>query len=228
MTRHIQCSGTCRYTGILFACILAAIMILPATAADANIEAELGDTLTLHGVSYIGSSVYLFLTGPDLPENGVTLTDVSQRADQGKFTQVDLSSNQEWSYRWDTSRIDNEIKAGTYLVYVTNEPVDKAHLGGLGSYKTLEVFLTDSGASRVSVSSGLSYTLNPEMHSSVAAPLLNLTTPSTAPTTLPATETPVITLSPAPRPTTKSALQLPGTLLAGILGAGCILLLKRK
>ena len=90
-------------------------MILPVNGADANIEAELGDTLTLHGVSSSGSSVYLFMTGPGLPENGVTLTDVSQRADQGKFTQIDLDSNQEWTYRWDTSRIENEIKAGTYL-----------------------------------------------------------------------------------------------------------------
>ena len=95
------------------------MMILPVSAADANIEAELGDTLNLHGVSYTGGSVYLFMTGPGLPENGVTLTDVSQRADQGKFTQVDLDGSQEWSFRWDTSRIENEINAGTYLVYVT-------------------------------------------------------------------------------------------------------------
>jgi len=47
-------------------------MILPATAADINIEAELGDTLNLHGVSYTGESLYLFMTGTGLPEDGVT------------------------------------------------------------------------------------------------------------------------------------------------------------
>ena len=59
------------------------MMIFPVSAADASIEAELGDTLNLHGLSYTGNSVYLFMTGPGLPENGVTLTDVSQLADQG-------------------------------------------------------------------------------------------------------------------------------------------------
>jgi hypothetical protein len=166
LTRFIRSPGTCRYTCILLVCLLAPFMILPAVGADATIQAELGDTINLHGVSYTGSSVYLFMTGPGLPENGVTLTDVTQRADQGKFTQVDLDSNQAWSYRWNTARIENEINAGTYLVYVTNAPVDKSHLGGSGSYQTLEVYLIKSTTSRVSISSGTSYTLNPREHPS--------------------------------------------------------------
>ncbi|MEI7858008.1 MAG: hypothetical protein WCH85_10965, partial [Methanomicrobiales archaeon] len=125
------------------------------------------------------------MTGPGLPENGVTLTDVTQRADQGKFTQIDLDRNQEWSYRWNTARIENEINAGTYLVYVTNEPVDKANLGGSNSYKTLEVYFTESTTSRVSSSGGITYTLNPEMHSSVSVPTLAITSPTPTPTPSP-------------------------------------------
>jgi hypothetical protein len=197
------------------------MMILPVSAADANIEADLGDTLNLHGVSYTGSSVYLFMTGPGLPANGVTLTDVTQRADQGKFTQIDLDSNQEWSYRWNTARIENEINAGTYLVYVTNEPVDKAHLGGSGSYKTLEVYLKESTTSRVSVSGGTSYTLNPEMHSSVQAPAFVITSPVPTPTlqTTPPTAVPA-----TPRPTTKAPLPPAPVFLAVLLVAGAAVL----
>ncbi len=199
-------------------------MICPISAADANIEAELGDTLNLHGVSYTGTSVYLFMTGPGLPENGVTLTDVTQRADHGQFTQIDLDSNQEWSYRWNTARIENEINAGTYLVYVTNEPVDKAHLGGSNSYKTLEVYLKESTTSRVSTGSGTTYTLSPEMHSSVQVPTLAITSPTPAPTTL--TTSP--TASPAiPVPTTKAALPPEPVFLAVLLGAGAAILNKK-
>ena len=200
------------------------MMILPVSAADANIEAELGDTLNLHGVSYTSSSVYLFMTGPGLPENGVTLTDVTQRADRGKFTQIDLDSNQEWSYRWNTARIENEINEGTYLVYVTIEPVDKAHLGGLSSYKTLEVYLKKSTTSKVSISSGTMYTLNPEMHSSVQVPPLAITSPipTTTPMTTPPTAVPV-----SPKPTTKAPLSPAPVFLAVLLGAG-VAILKKK
>ena len=165
----------------------------------------MGETITLHGVSYVGDSVYLFLTGPGLPENGVTLTNTDLRADKGQFTVVGLDDNQEWTYIWKTSRIANEIDYGTYTVYVTNEPVDKAHLGGTSSYKTLSVFLKDSGASKVSIDSGKSYTLNPEEHVSTPrpAPSMNITntTPSvTSPppmTTIPVT--PVQTTVPPTR-----------------------------
>jgi hypothetical protein len=203
---------------------MTSLTILPIYAADANIEAELGDTLNLHGVSYTGASVYLFMTGPDLPENGVTLTDVTQRADRGQFTQIDLDSNQEWSYRWNTARIENEINAGTYLVYVTNEPVDKAHLGGSNSYKTLEVYLTESTTSRVSSSGGTTYTLSPEMHSSVQVPTLAITSPTPTPTIL---TTPPTAVPATPLPTTKATLPLIPVFLAVVLGAG-VAILKQK
>jgi hypothetical protein len=198
--------------------------ILSVSAADANIEAELGDTLTLHGISYKGSSVYLFMTGPGLPENGVTLTDVSQRADQGNFNRLDLDSNQEWSFRWNTARIENTIKEGTYLVYVTNEPVDKAHLGGSDSYKTLQVYFKKPTTSRVSISSGSTYTLKPEMHASVEVPTFVITSPTPTPTPVTTLPTPAPT---TPLPTTKASLPPALVFLGGLLGASAAIL-KRK
>ncbi|MEI8331354.1 MAG: hypothetical protein WCF90_06870 [Methanomicrobiales archaeon] len=142
------------------------MIILPVAVTDANIEAELGDTLNLHGVSYSGSKVYLSMTGPSLPRNNVTFSDVTQRDDKGKFTRIGLDSNQEWFYRRDTSRIMNEIKYGKYLVCVSNEPADKSQLGGTNTYKTLEIYFTEYTPLRVSYSgSGTTSTLTPEMHS---------------------------------------------------------------
>src|SRR5512138_2348656 len=105
-------------------CLFSCFLIAAVSAADADIEATLGDTILLHGFSYIGDKVYLFITGPGLPANGVTLTNTALRADQGQFTIVGLDDNQEWTYLWKTSRIDSEIDPGTYTVFVTNEPVD--------------------------------------------------------------------------------------------------------
>ena len=164
------------------------------------------------------------MTGPGLPANGVTLTDVSQRADQGKFTTIDLDSKQEWSYRWDTSRIMDEIKYGTYLVYVSNEPADKSQPGGTNTYKTLEVYFAESTTSRVSSSgSGPTYTLNPEMHSSVEVSKIAITSPTPTPLTTPPIPVPITT----PQPTTKAPLLPAAFILAVLLGA-CAVVMKMQ
>lgn len=186
-----------------FVVLTSGALMPPATGADVSIEGFMGDTIPLYGFSYVGDSVYLFLTGPGLPENGVTLTDISQRADQGHFTIVSVDDNQEWTYLWKTSRIDSEIDPGTYIVYVTNKPSDLSHLGGSNSYKTFEVYLKDSGISKVSIDAQRVYPRNPkEQVSPHLEPSITITntTPAltsplppgtilatTTPTTVPAT-----------------------------------------
>jgi hypothetical protein len=192
---------------VILIVVLASGILIPAAAgADIEMEGYLGETITLHGVSYVGDNVYLFLTGPGLPENGVTLTNTDLRADQGQFTVVGVDDNQEWYYTWKTSRIDNEIDPGTYIVYVTNEPVDKAHLGGTSSYKTLSVFLKDSGASKVSIDAGKSYTLKPEEHVSTPrpAPSMNITNATLVVTSPIPSATVLATTAPATIPATRA------------------------
>jgi hypothetical protein len=166
------------------------------SGADVEIEAAMGDTVTLHGFSYTGDSLYMFLTGPGLPENGVTLTDTSLRADQGHFTVVGVDDNQEWVYYWKTSRIDAQIDPGTYTVYATNEPSDLSNLGSSASYKTVSVFLKDSGVPKVSIGAQHVYTLKPEENDSnpLFAPPITITA-----------ATPVVT-SPPPTPATTATL----------------------
>ena len=209
---------------LFIACCLFGLLVLPAMAADASIEAELGDTLNLHGVSYASEQVYLFLTGPGLPANGVMLSDTSQRADQGHFTIVDLDDNQEWSYKWNTARIENQIDPGTYLVYVSIDPVDKSSLGGTSTYKTLEVYLKESTTQRVSINAGTSYTLNPEEHVSYyEAPPVVLTSPTPVPTTLTTPPTPEPTTIPQ---TTKAPISSALAFIASLIGA-CIVLYQK-
>lgn len=202
------------------------VMIIPVSAADITMDAELGDVINLNGVSYTGDRVYLFLTGPGLPENGVTLTDVTQRADQGHFTIVDLADDQTWSMKWYTHKIENEIDPGIYTVYVTNEPVDKASLGGENSYKTLEITFSESTTAH-SGSSTTNYVLRPEEHVSVPS----LTQVPTAATTIPQTtvpETLPTTTAPTPIPaTTKASLTPVGVVLAAMICTAGSLILKR-
>ena len=220
---HMFPPRSCFAIGVVI--FLICFLVSPVAAADIEMEGYLGETITLHGVSYIGDSVYLFLTGPGLPANGVTLTNTDLRADQGQFTVVGVDDNQEWTYVWKTSRIANEIDPGTYIVYVTNEPVDKAHLGGTSSYKTLSIFLKDSGASKVSVDSGQSYTLNPEEHVSTPrpAPSMNITNVTTTITSPP--PTPPVPVSPiqTASPTTRAGT---GPLVVVIALFGCVCLLS--
>jgi len=60
------------------------------------IAAYIGDTILLSGYSYGISTVYLFLTGPNLHVNGDALNDITARADQGHFTEVNVDGNDHW------------------------------------------------------------------------------------------------------------------------------------
>jgi hypothetical protein len=176
----------------------------------------LGETIALHGVAYNSDEISLFMTGPGLPENGVALTDTSQRADQGQFTTVDVDSSQQWSFKWDTSKIKNQIDPGTYMVYAVNAPVDKSNLAG-HSYQSMRVDLKDGALSPDRVSSGTKYTVNladddPDITYTVR------TTLTTVPTTSPPATVPVVTTVPTTVPTptpTKKSPVLPTTAVVG-------------
>ncbi len=212
---------------VILLCLSGTFITPVAAGADVEIEGYLGETITFHGFSYVGDSVYLFMTGPGLPVNGVTLTDISQRADQGQFTVVPVDTNQEWTYIWKTSRIASQIDPGTYTVYVTNEPADLSHLGETSSYKTYSVFLKESGLPKVSIKAEYVYTRNPlDQVSTSPSPSVNITTPApTVSTSLPATTIPVTAQTPSP--TTRAGTGLLNAVLA-LLCFAYIASLKRS
>lgn len=189
MTRLIRYAGLMPAALILAISLFPTLLVMPVMAADAAIDAYLGDTVTVSGTSFSGDRMYLFVTGPGLDANGVTLTDTTRRADQGEFTIVDVSSDETWSFRWDTSQISQSVDPGTYTVYASTGPVDKAHLLGTDTYKTLEVWLKDPETSKGPASyGGGTFTLNPEKHSSAEkAVTLSFTSPPPASTPLPST-----------------------------------------
>lgn len=232
------------YSGIFPAIILVFLFLYPgiiidtAKAADAYYEGYLGDVVDIHGVSYTGNAVYLFLTGPNLPVNGVTLSDTSQRADQGHFTIVTLDSNQEWSYKWNTQRLQTQLDPGTYTIYVSTEPDDLANLGGSSTYKTLEVYLQDTHAPQGESGAG-TYTLNPEKHTSSPMPTIITGSSSISASPSPTTPVPTITTMVTTEIMSTTAQELtsvPATTRAGLLpelplfaiaGTSCLIFIRK-
>jgi hypothetical protein len=109
-------------------------------SASVGITAYIGDTIPLSGYSYGSSTVYLFLTGPNLPVNGVALNDITARADEGHFTEVSVDSNDHWEYPWGTNAMGGRLDAGTYTVWVVNRPLDRSQLAK-ADYNTISIRL---------------------------------------------------------------------------------------
>jgi len=179
---------------ILVLVALAGLWMAAPVSASSTIEAAMGETIDLQGISYGSDHIYLFLTGPNLPVNGVPLNDLTQRADQGAFTTVEVGSDQTWTYRWDTSRVNGRLDYGSYTVYVVSDPVDRSRLGG-HPFSTLPVSLTNPGLSGISVSGGTSSTLRPTEHPQAPAVTSRSTPP---PSPAPATTGSLRAASPSP------------------------------
>ena len=210
---------------LTFLCAVSLIPVASAYGYSEDYEGYLGETIALHGTSYSGDTIYLFMTGPGLPANGAPLTDPTKRADQGYNTMVGLASDQTWSFKWDTSKLEREIDPGTYLVYAVNAQADASSLAG-HSYQTLSVYLKDGALSKDRVSTGAKYTLNLLDDDPTVVTTATTVPPTTPPvTTIP--ETKVVTTSVPPSPSaTKSPLA--PLLVITALAAGCLYFLYRR
>jgi hypothetical protein len=124
------------------------LLLLAGNAAGAGAAQTyyIGDTVKLSGYSYESSTVYLFLTGPNLPPDGVALDNINLLADQGGFTEVSVDSNDHWEYNWDTGAVGGRLDAGAYTVWAVDGPNDLSRLGQ-ADYTTISVMLGTPGIS---------------------------------------------------------------------------------
>jgi PGF-CTERM protein len=103
----------------------------------------LGETVKLSGTSTDNETVWLFMTGPNLNDNGVKLDNVNTASVTGNvatFKQVSVNTDDTWSFKWDTSSLGKTLDAGTYTIYVSSAPNNKADLSGV-EYSTISVVL---------------------------------------------------------------------------------------
>ena len=120
--------------------LIALLVLLSGGIAAGQTQAYLGSVVTLSGYSYTGNVVYLFLTGPNLPTNGVALDNINRRADQGGATQVDVDGNGHWVYPWNTGAPG--LDPGSYTVWVADGPADVSSLSTV-DYSTISVILSE-------------------------------------------------------------------------------------
>ncbi len=124
---------------LVTAVLIAGMAFLASGAvASPGIQTSMGDDVTISGYSTSGPYVYLFLTGPNLPENGVALNDISKRADQGWFTKVSVDGDDHWTYTWHTKSIGGRLDEGTYTVWVVDGPNDRSRLA-YADFRTISV-----------------------------------------------------------------------------------------
>jgi len=121
--------------------LIAAVLFLNGSAtAYSGIQTSMGDEVTISGYATSGPYVYLFLTGPNLPENGVALHDITKRADKGGFTKVSVDGDDRWTYTWHTGSINGRLDEGTYTVWVVSSANDRSNLA-TADFRTIAVTL---------------------------------------------------------------------------------------
>lgn len=117
------------------------LVIAFVAAPAAAVTAYPGSEITLTGTSTGSDTVYLFITGPNLPSAGGRLEDPDTPVQTGNpesFTTVTVDADDRWTYRWRTGEAG--LDPGTYTVYAVDAPVDRSDLSGRG-YTTIPVTL---------------------------------------------------------------------------------------
>ncbi|MGA2913524.1 MAG: PEGA domain-containing protein [Methanoregula sp.] len=120
--------------------LIVLLVLFSGAVAAGQTQAYMGSVVTLSGYSYTGNTVFLFLTGPNLPPNGVALDNINRLADQGGATQVDVDGDGHWVYQWNTGALG--LDAGSYTVWVADGPADVSRLSAV-DYRTISVILSE-------------------------------------------------------------------------------------
>lgn len=136
---------------IIYLLLGLALLALPASAAvsfstPSPVDLMLGDPITLTGTADHTTVIYLFMTGPGLNPNGVSLMDRQALVETGNTIRVPVTQDGYWEYTWYTRGITGKsgLSGGTYTLYASDTP---NHAGALSqctacAYDTTQVALT--------------------------------------------------------------------------------------
>jgi hypothetical protein len=93
-------------------------------SADGDRSYYQGEKVVLRGRSPDAGTVYLYLTGPNLPAAGAKLTSPNRAVvsgDPNSFTAVRAEPDKTWEYAFYTANLN--LEAGTYTVYAESQPM---------------------------------------------------------------------------------------------------------
>ena len=123
----------------------------PVMAQSISITADrdiiyFGDIITFSGSNTESDTVYLYMTGPNLPWRGGLLTDprtpINPYVAPLQFTVSEVQDGNTWEYKWQTSNLN--IDAGTYMIYAVTTPSDTDHLSETQYDTQSVVFIADN------------------------------------------------------------------------------------
>ncbi|MGA2918143.1 hypothetical protein [Methanoregula sp.] len=103
-----------------------------AVAVNGSQNPHLGDAIEFLGVNTASDLTYLFITGPNLPDQGSQIQNpdpVHWAVENGipsTFQQAGVKSDHTWYWKWDTTNY--ALADGVYTIYAVSRPVDKNHL----------------------------------------------------------------------------------------------------
>ncbi|HOB60162.1 MAG TPA: PEGA domain-containing protein [Methanoregulaceae archaeon] len=124
--------------------LLCLLLILMAGHASAEVRnGTIGEVIGLSGTAPGFYVVYLFMTGPGVPQYGSRMdSSVSPvvTGDPDSFTQVVVDGDR-WNYSWQTGRVSGGLAPGLYTVYASTAPVAADALSGI-PYSETDVFLS--------------------------------------------------------------------------------------
>lgn len=128
--------------------MLLCLLLILFTAGYASAESRngtIGDVIPLSGTAPGVDVIYLFMTGPGVPQYGSRMdSSVSPviTGDPDTFTQVPVEGDR-WNYSWQTGRVSGGLAPGLYTVYASTAPAAADALSGI-PYSSTEIFLSQS------------------------------------------------------------------------------------
>ena len=88
-------------------------------SASGDGQYYIGQEITLSGTNTDSDNVYLFITGPNLDNNGIVLKDLPAQTSAYQATNpVSVKTDDTWEYKWDTSGC--ALDTGAYTIYATS------------------------------------------------------------------------------------------------------------
>jgi hypothetical protein len=133
---------------LIFAILLLATPVAAAVSftVPSAFDMTLGESVTLTGTADSTTVIYLFMTGPGLNSNGVSLTDIQALAETGNYIRVPVTPDGRWKYTWYTQGISGRsgMEAGIYRIYATDLPLAARALPGCSgcSYTSIDIQVT--------------------------------------------------------------------------------------
>jgi len=104
----------------------------------------LGEEIKFSGTNTETYKTYLFIVGPNLPDNGADIKRDDPRhypvanGNPATFKVVDVNGDNTWSWKWGTANY--ALDAGTYTIYAVSQPSDKDHLEN-AAYGTVSIII---------------------------------------------------------------------------------------